>query len=203
MPFLLATMAALIAGPILYAWARRQPRAGRLTDRVVLVLVALLVVLEFIPHAWREGGPLSLVFVAVGLFGPNAVEKVFHRYQREAHLAAIILAVSGLMLHSIADGAVIADADLGWALPSAVILHTLPIGAGIWWLLAPDFGSRIAAIVLAGMGICTVVGYFVGLSLEAMVGARYWTWFEAVVAGAILHALFGRPHLHAEHEHSH
>ena len=203
MPFLIATLFALALGPVLYAWARRRPGLAEIADRVVLALVVILVLLEFVPHAWNEGGLPSLAFAVLGLFGPNALERAFSRHQRQAHVAAIALAVFGLTLHTLADGAVVADAAHGWGLPAAVVLHTLPIGAGVWWLLAPDFGHRVASVVLIAMGVGTVIGYLIGLSLEAMLGTRHWGWFEAFVAGVILHALFGRPHLHGASGHTH
>jgi len=36
-----------------------------------------------------------------------------------------------------------------------------------------------------------------------MLGTRHWVWFEAFVAGVILHALFGRPHLRDADRHTH
>lgn len=199
MPYLLATLAAMAAGPLLYAWARRRPPLARTADHVVLTLIVLLVLLAFLPHAWQHGGWLILPFLLLGLFGPDAVERLSHRHRRHAHVAAVALAVAGLILHTLADGAVLAtEADV-WGLQAAIVLHSLPIGAGLWWLLAPDFGVRIATAALLLMALGTVLGFFVGLSLEALLGERYWSGFESFVAGAILHALFGRPHLDGPH----
>src|SRR5204863_289328 len=87
-------------------------------DGFVLVSIAGLVLLEVVPGAFSAGGITSALFVLIGLLGPTLVEHLMTRARREAHIAALVLAITGLVLHSIADGAALAPA--GKDLPRSV-----------------------------------------------------------------------------------
>lgn len=203
--FLIATLLALAAGPLLYAVARREPRALGFLDGFLLISISGLVLLEVVPEAVLSGGPWSVVFLVAGLFGPTLLERAFRRAEREAHILALALAVAGLILHALADGVVLSPAEGDWALPLAVALHSLPVGMAVWWLLAPHFGVAPPLLALAAMGAGTIAGWRYGVPLEAILGGPAWSWLQSLVAGSILHVVFGRPHLHGDedphHEH--
>jgi uncharacterized protein len=150
-----------------------------------------------LPGTFREGGYWSFAFLLAGLFGPTLLERVFRSARREAHLGALALAVCGLVLHALADGVVLRPTDgADLALAAAVVVHSIPVGMAVWWLLAPSFGPGPPLLALAAMGAGTVAGYAYGVSLSAMLGVQAWAWFQSLVAGTILHVIFGRPHLH-------
>ncbi|HUR41154.1 MAG TPA: permease [Verrucomicrobiae bacterium] len=201
---LAATLAALAAGPFLYGAARRSPAALAFLDGFVLVSIAGLVILEVVPGTFMEGGPWSLAFLLVGLFGPTLLERAFRHAERQAHMVALGLAICGLVLHALADGLVLAPAvDGDWALPLAVVVHSLPVGMAVWWLLAPSFGPWPPTLALAAMGVGTVAGYHYGVSLGALLSEQGWAWFQSLVAGTLLHVIFGRPHLHGDEDPHH
>ena len=207
--FLLATLLAIAAGPALYAAGRRSPRALAFLDGFVLVSIAGLVVLEVVPGTFTQGGPWSFAFLLAGLFGPTLLERGFRHAEREAHIGALALAVCGLVFHALADGIVLAPAQgaqsQDWALALAVVVHSLPVGMAVWWLLAPSFGAGPPLAALVAMGAGTIAGYAFSDSLNALLGQQGWAWFQSLVAGSILHVIFGRPHLHGaedpHHEH--
>lgn len=201
--FLIATLLALGVGPLLYTLARREPRALAFLDGFVLVSIAGLVLLEVMPGAVRAGGGWSLLFLALGLFGPTLLERAFRRAEREAHILALGLAVAGLALHALADGVVLAPDRGDWALPLAVVIHSLPVGMAVWWLLAPHFGAGPPLLALAAMGAGTILGWSYGVSLSELLGAQAWSWVQSLVAGSILHVVFGRPHLHGDEDPEH
>jgi uncharacterized protein len=202
--YLLATLLALAAGPALYAAARRKAVTLAFLDGFVLVSIAGLVVLEVVPGAFMEGGPWSLAFLLAGLFGPTLLERAFRRAERQAHMAALALAVIGLVVHALADGVVLAPQGASdWALPAAVVVHSLPVGMAVWWLLAPQFGPWPPLLTLLLMGAGTVAGYRHGIALSDLLGVQAWAWFQSVVAGTILHVVFGRPHLHGSEDPDH
>ncbi|MCI0749207.1 MAG: hypothetical protein L0Y32_01510 [Nevskiales bacterium] len=195
--FLLCTLFALACGPLLYAAAQRRPRALAFLDGFVLVSITGLVVVEVLPETFKHGGLWSLAFLLGGLLGPTLLERAFRRVQREAHIVTLALATAGLILHTLADGPILALSQGGdWALPLAVVLHSIPVGMAVWWLLAPSFGPWPPALALLALGAGTVAGYRYGVSLSEMLGEQAWAWFQSVVAGTILHVIFGRPHLH-------
>jgi hypothetical protein len=203
--FLFATLLALAAGPALYAAARRNARALALLDGFVLVSIAGLVLLEVVPDTFANGGAWSLAFLLAGAFGPTLLESRFRRLERQAHIGALALAVLGLVVHALADGVVLAPSGDDWALPLAVVLHSIPVGMAAWWLLAPSFGRGPPLFALLAMGAATVAGYAFSEPLNALLGQQAWAWFQGLVAGSILHVVFGRPHLHGaeDPEHAH
>lgn len=199
--FLLATLIALAAGPVLYAAARANPRTLAFLDGFVLVSIAGLVVLEVVPGTFLQGGAWSLAFLLAGLFGPTLLERAFRNAERQAHIAALALAVVGLVLHALVDGVVLVPAaGQDWALPAAVVVHSIPVGMAVWWLLAPHFGRGPPLLALLAMIAGTVAGYRYGPSLNALLSDQAWAWFQSLVAGTILHVIFGRPHLHGPEE---
>ncbi|MGH8442125.1 MAG: permease [Nevskiaceae bacterium] len=201
--FLLATLLALAAGPVLYAAARRSARTLAFLDGFVLVSIAGLVVLEVVPGTFMEGGLWSLAFLLAGLFGPTVLERLFRQAERQAHIGALLLAICGLVFHALADGVALAPNGGDWALPAAVVVHSLPVGMAVWWLLAPNFGGAPPALALLAMGAGTIAGYHYGVSLSGMLGAQGWAWFQSLVAGTLLHVIFGRPHLHGTEDPTH
>lgn len=209
---LLATLTALMCGPLLFALARPRPSLLAFLDGFVLVSISGLVLLEVLPGTYGEGGAWSLAFIALGAIGPSLVEHGLQRARREAHLATLALAVLGLLLHSVADGAALTPGHAAHeghghareALAIAIVVHSVPVGLVVWWVMAPVFGRGLPAATLLLMGLGTVLGYVFGLELSAVLGAQAFAWFQALVAGSILHVVFGRPHLspHAELQHA-
>lgn len=208
---LLATLAALISGPMLYALARRRPNVMRVLDPVIVICVAGLVLVEVLPTVFRGGGWWSAAFLLVGLLGPTLFEHLITRARREAHIAALALAIVGLLLHSLGDGIALSPAGSGdghghhhHALGLAVAIHSVPVGLLVWWLMAPAFGAGPPSAVIAGMCGVTTLGYLFGPDLNLWLGAQGWEWLQALIAGSILHVVFGRPHLHnGHHGHDH
>ncbi|HSW14533.1 MAG TPA: permease [Solimonas sp.] len=197
---LLATLAALLSGPLIYAVAHRRPSLLAFLDGFVLVSIAGLVLLEVVPGAFVDGGLWSGAFLLLGLLGPTFFEHLLSRARRSAHIAALALAILGLVLHSMADGAALSP--LGHeslhrheALALAVAIHSVPVGLVVWWLMAPVFGPLLPALAIAAMCAGTLVGYRYGIELNEILGLQAWAWFQALVAGSILHVVFGRPHL--------
>jgi zinc transporter ZupT len=196
---LLATIAALLSGPLLYQLAQRRPQIVSWLDRFVLFSVVSLVLIEVVPETYQQAGLWSFAFLAIGLLGPTALEQLLTRARREAHIAALVLAIIGLMLHSFGDGAALSPANGQghFALALAVAIHSVPVGLLVWWLMFPVFGATLPALTLAAMCGCTLGGYVFGMQAAEAVDARYWALFQALVAGSILHVVFGRRHSHA------
>ncbi|MGB0955511.1 MAG: permease [Panacagrimonas sp.] len=197
MSFLIATLCALASGPLLYAVARRRPDLLAFLDGFVVVSIAGLVLLEVVPGAFGEGGAWSIAFLLLGALGPNAVEHLLERARRETHMTVLVLAVGGLILHSLGDGAALTPhhGDHHHGLAIAIAVHSVPVGLAVWWLLRSSFGALLPGLALLAMGAATVLGYRYGIELSQILGQQAWAWFQALVAGSILHVVFGRPHL--------
>ncbi len=192
-----ATLLALVCGPLLYAAARLRPNLLAFLDGFVLVAISGLVVLEVLPDTLAAGGAWSLGFLVLGALGPSLLEHQLH-HARQAHVAALMLAIAGLVLHSVGDGTALApqvggEPHIGLAL--AIAVHSIPVGLVVWWLLYPVFGALLPALAIGAMCAGTVAGYVFAGAVSAWLGAIGWAWLQALVAGSILHVVFGRPHL--------
>lgn len=193
---LLIGILALLAGPLLYTAAARQPRARHALDLVISLAIAAIIVVHIIPEAWQHAGMRALVFLAVGAIFPTALERLFHHAHQSAHLAIIVLASVGLILHAAIDGIALAPAS-GGVLAWAIVLHRLPVGMAIWSLVRPNFGTIGAVVVLATITVATCAGYFLADTLNAYAESTAVALFQAFVAGSLAHvALFGAKHRH-------
>ncbi|WP_348673011.1 permease [uncultured Abyssibacter sp.] len=193
---LLSSLIALLFGPLAYAWLSRQRRLSAVLDGFVFVSIAGIVLLEALPDAVAHGGVLAWLALAIGMFGPTLAESLLHHAARETHLVTLLLGGLGLILHATVDGAALSEpAHAGPALALAVVLHRIPVGLAIWWLVRPTFGVRAAWVTLVLMLIGTTVGYGMGGDVIAHGTTPGLAIFQAFIAGSILHVVFNKPHL--------
>ncbi|MEY3012345.1 MAG: hypothetical protein RIT45_1080, partial [Pseudomonadota bacterium] len=144
MTWLLAGLLALLVGPLLLRWSRR----GRLlhaVDGFVVVAITGLVVIEVLPHAFDVAGGWAVAVAFLGLLLPARLEGVLERASRGAaaesvHTAALGLGVLGLGLHAAMDGAALHQGAYEGSLATAVVVHRLPVGLAVWWLIKPAHG---------------------------------------------------------------
>ena len=187
---------ALIVGPLAYNALTRRGELAAMLDGFIFITIGALVSLEALPEAIAAGGVWAWAFLVAGLFGPTLLERLVHQAARQTHLATLLIGGFGLLLHATADGAALgAGSAHNPLLPVAVILHRLPVGLAVWWLLRPSFGPRVAASMLGLMIVGTVLGFAVGPQVVGAVDSSALAWFQAFVAGSILHVVFNKPHL--------
>ena len=201
MTLLIASLAALLFGPPLLKLASGSPWALRLLDGFVYVAIGGLVLLHVLPEVVATSGWMALVAAAIGLAGPSTIEKRLERSARQAHEAALLLAVVALSLHGLFDGMALAvQTDLTADLGLAVVLHRLPVGLTLWWLIQPTRGTQAAAGALGAIAVATVIGYFLGGAAAGAFEAPAMGLVYALVAGSLLHVVLHRPHPVAEGE---
>lgn len=212
------SIVALLAGPVIYGWARSRPTGRHLLDGFILVTVAGIVCVYIIPDAVISGGRLAWLFLAIGLTFPVVIEKVFRQSERQAHVFIVVLAASGLVIHALIDGlallpgvgSAIATANgetdsrlwnsiFGNQLAIGVILHRLPVGMAIWWSVRPGFGTGVAIATFAMVIAATSAAFFFGAPAVALAELQSLAYFQAFVAGSLVHIVaFGVNHEHNE-----
>ena len=190
MTALTLSILALILGPVVAVAGNRFPRLLPLLDGFVVVSICGLVLLEVIPYALKEVGLSALLLAGAGLIVPSMFEKYRGEVARKAHVLALSLAILGILGHSLIDGISLAVAGSGAeesALTWAIVIHRLPAGLAIWWLLRPIYGKRVAVAVLTLAVLVTFVGWLAGTGGES--------WLEGFPTGALM-ALMGGALLH-------
>lgn len=199
---LITSVLALALGPLLYRMADAARSTLLALDGFVMVTISGLVLVHIIPHSIAVAGPMALVLALLGFFGPGVIEHNLHRAARQAHIATLILACVGLLVHAFFDGVALGAAgpsahghghDDGSVLAIAVALHRLPVAITIWWLLRPSSGVLTAAATLTGLGIATIAGFAFAPTLEPLMSAEWLGMFQSLVAGSLLHVVIHRP----------
>ncbi|MFQ5653274.1 MAG: permease [Planctomycetota bacterium] len=191
------SLLALLLGPLLHRLASRAGNLLEILDGFMLIAIGGLIFLDVLPQSVELAGWWALPVAIAGLFVPTLLERVRHRAGRHAHTAALALGVVGILVHGFVDGVALTgpsapDGGSVGSLPIAVILHRVPIGLTIWWLLHPAFGRAIAAGALGALALSTVVGFHFGESLARGVNDRGLGLFAALVGGSLLHVVLHR-----------
>ncbi len=213
---LVASIAALLIGPALFQIAKIGARTFNVLEGFSFITIAGLLCFGILPHAIGTGGAVAWVFAAVGLIFPIGLERLFHGLAKQVHLLILSLGIIGLAVHAGIDGIALAAADLagvdaqtwwqsgpdhsGETLAVAVILHRFPLGLAVWYLLAPALGRSMAVAVLAALAGATAIGYTFGADLTSALQGPSLAWFQAFVAGSILHVVIYEP---GHHNHAH
>ncbi|MDX1515890.1 MAG: hypothetical protein R3288_03570 [Woeseiaceae bacterium] len=218
MSYFLLSLVALLLGPPIYAWGRSRPTTKQVLDGFILVTIAGIVCAFIIPDAVGAGGRLAILFLLLGLAFPTIIERAFHRAHRAAHVFIVCLAATGLVVHALIDGFALLP-SIGSALEHAhhgrftpvsstifgnelaigVILHRLPVGMAIWWSVRPSFGAPAAVATFVAVMVATAAAYFFGAPLVELADARSVGYFQAFVAGSLVHVVaFGVSHEHED-----
>ena len=181
----------------------RGARAG--SDILLVVLVAGLVLWEILPELLEGQALWTLPFLALGLAGPYFVERLFLTHAASAHSISIVLALVGLSFHGLVDGTALrlfgAEAAQSLsALPLAIILHRLPVGLTIWLFLRRRSNWAAPALLFL-LALATILGFALGSELVGSSDLHSMAWFEALVAGSLLHVVMHRRHESREHSH--
>jgi hypothetical protein len=200
---LVLSILALFAGPLLYQWLRRGGWVARTMESLVVVVLVLVVVLLLVPETLREAGPWSLVLMAAGYLVPGLLERAIRQAAHTFHVISLLLALFGLGLHALVDGAGLAgsQAESGHTLALAIVLHRFGVGLVLWFMVQPVFGRRAALGVLVGVSAATVLGYFLSEPMLAVEGSAGIHLLQALIVGTIIHSLVHRGHGHRRATH--
>ncbi len=188
MLFLIAALIGLALGPLVFGALHRAPATQLALDGFVLVAVVGLVVFHILPESFEAAGWWTIAAATAGLLLPLGVEKVRALSSNASHGVVLTIACLALLIHASVDGVGLAAADGSTALAVAVVLHRLPVGLAVWWLVRPQFGRRWGGAALAALGLATVGGYAMQEALFAPEGAAIQL-VQAFVAGSLLHVL--------------
>jgi len=207
---LFASIFALGIGPLIYQSFGPMNRTDSFASGFILVVITSTLAFDVLPHTFNSIGYLAFVLSILGFVGPTLVEKLFSQSADKTHLLTISLGILGLILHASIDGAAIQSSSKlvqSESLNLAIVLHRLPVGLTIWWLLNPLIGQRLALLTLLFMALATSGGYFLSMLLEPLHSSQGFLSLQAFIAGSLMHVILHKPHedgcLHTSHSHSH
>lgn len=192
MGYLIASLVAPAAGPLLYGLLHDHPGAVRLVDGFVYLAVPVLVVLQLFPFAWAGRGWLVVLAVSFGFSLPSLLEGASRALRRHTDAVALFVGLSGLVLHASLEGAALVPSRAGVGVPItlAIIVHRVPVGLVIWWLVRPSYGPVLAAIAVGAVLGGTVLGYAFGLEVLGEVPEAGTELYQAFVSGSLVHVVF-------------
>ncbi len=197
---LILSIAALLLGPLIYAAGRKNKIARKLLDGLIILSIAVIIFVHIVPQALAQGGAIAIVVIILGVAFPMLLERLFRKAADTAHLMIVALAAIGLLIHAVIDGLALLPGNgggpgNGLALANAIILHRIPVGMAIWWVVRPGLGTPIAMGVFALIILATTAGYFLGEPVVQMTGTQTLALFQAFVAGSLIHiVIFGVKH---------
>lgn len=203
------SIAALIAGPFIYALGQNRPPVRHILDGFVFITIAGIVCVNIVPPAIQSGGLYAVGFLLVGLAFPIVLERQFHKLVPRAHEFVLVLAALGLVVHAAIDGIALLPLDgepriLHNNLALGVILHRVPIGIAIWWSVRPNLGAPVAIGTFVLLILATGAAYWLGTPIIDIAEAQSIAYFQAFVAGSLVHVIaFGVSHDHDAHIESH
>ena len=202
---LLLSLITLFAGPLLFQWISSSHPLARTLDRVIVIALVLLVVLLLIPDIVEPLGWSALGFLFVGYLLPGLLERVIRRAAETLHLLSLYVALVGLLLHAVLDGAGLAGSELrdSGGLATAIILHRFGMGLMLWLIMQPVFGNRVGWATLFAMAAATIIGFEFSEWLLPYAGDTLIAAVQGVIIGTIIHSLIHREHVNRGHNHGH
>ena len=123
---------------------------ARTLDRVVVAVLVILVVVLLIPDIIGPLGLSALAYIGLGYLLPGLLERVIKKAAETLHLLSLYVALVGLLLHAMLDGAGLAGSELreGSGLAAAIILHRFGMGLMLWLIMYLVVGCVTAAVTM-------------------------------------------------------
>jgi uncharacterized protein len=194
MLLLILSLLPFVAGPLLVRGLQKSPASARALDSFVLVALGGLIFIHILPHAVEEGGGWALGAAAAGLLIPFLGEHFVYHKHRFTITPVLVLGLLGLGLHGVLDGVAIASshthAEGGDLLAMAVLMHRLPAGLAVWWLVRPRMGARAALIIVSIIITATIGGFYLGIQENSeLFHGSSWFIIQALLSGSLIHVL--------------
>jgi hypothetical protein len=199
---LFLSIIALFIGPLLYQWLRRGGFVAKAFDSLIIAVLVVMMVFLLIPESWAELGYLSVAMMLTGYLVPGLLENLVKKAAHTFHLISLLLALAGLALHAMLDGAALTVGSGGATtnLSLAIVLHRFGVGMMLWLMVQPALGKRLAFAVLGFVALATVAGYLLSGIVLGLEGVYAPPVIQALIIGMIVHSLVHRSH-GAGHDH--
>jgi hypothetical protein len=199
---LLLSIISLFIGPVLYQWLRQGGFVAKAFDSLIIAVLIVLMAFLLIPESWEALGYWSVALILAGYLLPGFLEHLIKKAAHTFHLVSLVLALVGLALHAMLDGAAL---TLGHGaatsnLSLVIVLHRFGVGMMLWMMVQPIFGKRAAFAVLGFVSLATIFGYLLSEAVLGMEEDYILSVIQALIIGMIVHSLIHRSHA-MDHQH--
>lgn len=192
---------ALGVGPVLHQVLSRVPATFAFLEGLVLSSLGILLLLHVIPDAAESLGGWVVIPLVLGLAGPWMLERALGAAASKVHAGFLLLALAGLAVHTCFDGVALATGHAHGEPPAlglAIVVHRLPVGLAVWWLVRPNHGRAKGLAVIGLIIVMTIVGFFASERLLGDAPQTAGAIVQAFVGGSLLHVLIHPAERHAE-----
>lgn len=195
---LFLSLLALALGPPLVWIARSHSWSTVGIDSFCLVTVSGFALLHLLPESAATAGWIALPLALVGFLLPSLAERTLHHGHAGMRGTVLLLAFLGIAAHATLDGLFLAPdghvIDDGHGHTQsvaalAIILHRIPEGVGIWWIVPRTLGRRAALLVTIVSVLATTFGYCVGGQALTDTSQRGLALLQSLLVGSLLHVV--------------
>jgi hypothetical protein len=199
---LFLSIISLFIGPVFYQWLSRSGFVAKAFDSLIIAVLVLLMAFLLIPESWAALGYWSVALILAGYLVPGLLEQLIKKAAHTFHVVSLLLALAGLALHALLDGAALTMSHDGTTsgLSVAIVIHRFGVGMMLWLMVQPVFGKRAAFGVLGFVALATVGGYLLSENILGLGEGFTMSIIQALIVGMIVHSLVHRGH-GADHQH--
>jgi uncharacterized membrane protein YraQ (UPF0718 family) len=190
---------ALCAGPIMVYLLRSHTWSTVALDSFCLITISGFALLHLLPESAEQAGWLVLPLALLGFVLPSIAERTLHHGHEGMRRTVLLLAVFGIAAHATLDGLFLEagghahehheHAGTHELTAWAVILHRIPEGLGIWWIVPRTLGVRAAVAVTAASVAATLFGYFLGGQVLTESSQNALALLQSLLVGSLLHVV--------------
>ncbi|MDJ0927988.1 MAG: hypothetical protein QNJ73_10105 [Gammaproteobacteria bacterium] len=195
---LILSFVALALGPLLWVACQKSEPARGFLESFLFVTIAGIVFVHIVPETFKVAGFSAAVFLILGIFFAFAIERLATMPGGNRYSWVLVIATLGLVVHAMIDGLALLpessqsgefEALLNNHIALGVIMHRIAVSMAIWWILRPQMGTTVAVAALVLIGVATSTAYFVGEPILELLMTNSIAWFQAFVAGSLLHII--------------
>ncbi|MBL9078743.1 MAG: permease [Planctomycetes bacterium] len=190
---------ALALGPVLVWIARRHAWSTVALDAFCLLTISGFALLHLLPESAAHGGWLVLPLALVGFLLPTLAERTLHHGHAGMRRTVLLLAVLGIAAHACLDGFFLTEgahqdhshghAHTHEVTAWAIILHRIPEGVGIWWIVPRTLGFLPAVLITLVSVSATLFGFYLGDSVLSDTSQRGLALLQSLLVGSLLHVV--------------
>lgn len=189
---------ALALGPLLVWVARAHAWSTVSIDSFCLITVSGFALLHLLPESAAQAGWLVLPLALAGFLLPAIAERTLHHGHAGVRRTVLALALLGVAAHATLDGLLLAGDGHVVSDPHghtheltawAIILHRIPEGVGIWWIVPRTLGLVPAVLVSLVSIAATLFGFFVGETALTDSSQRGLALLQSLLVGSLLHVV--------------